>query len=158
MADPETINPMQINEELRALLDGCRMVCECEDGLRADGPSYAKAKSAFARLVARESWGALEQCDAVVAYFLACEGVYGYESGGFWTNLSIQIDRSDENRVRRAWESAVARLGLESFAHVWLLESSRRFVTPILLHGGIPESQSSEVRRAGGCGCVGWTY
>lgn len=120
------------------------MVCECEGKLTLDGPAYAMAKSAFARLVAQESWGALEKCDAVVAFFLACEGVYCYESGGFWTNLSVPIDGAAEARVRQAWESAVASLGLESFAHVLLLESSRRFVTPILLHGGIPESQSRE--------------
>ncbi len=144
MTDPEMINPLRLNSELRELLEGCRMVCECEGGLISDGPAHAKAKSAFARLVAQESWDALEQCDAVVAYFLACEGVYYYESGAFWTNLSVPIERAVEARVRKAWESAVASLGLESFAHVLLLESSRRFVTPILLHGGIPESQSSE--------------
>ena len=144
MADPETINPLRLNAELRELLEGCRMVCECEDGLIFDGSAHAKAKSVFARLVAQESWGALEQCDAAVAFYLAYEGVYRYESGAFWTNLSVPIDRSTEARVRQAWESAVASLGLESFAHVLLLEPSRRFVTPILLHGGIPESQSRE--------------
>src|SRR4051794_1132051 len=123
----------EIDRELRRRLAGLRLVCEAEieDDLLLDARKawfFTQAKKgAFAR-----------EYPAICAVYLATWGVDHYKENEFWTGLKLG---AEQNRVGEAFEAALPILGLETFPQFRQPgEKARRFVAPILAHGGIPGS------------------
>ncbi len=130
------LTPTQLDREIRRRLDGARLVCEVnwpEDLLFAAKKDWAftnRAKSEFAR-----------EYPGTAVLFLVTWGVTHYKENEFWTDLHLG---PDHNRVGAAFEAALPVLGLETFPQFGGPGSpARRFVAPILAHGGIPESLAS---------------
>lgn len=145
--DPwSAVSPEVIEDELRPLLMGIRLVAELDLSLR--GEVYGKARSASRRLISRHRIGALRiVCPSALVIFLVAEGVNRYVGGTFWPNVSIDglgspMDRRD---VGLEFLASLERLGLETFEEVVHREGTWRYVTPILLHGGIPSYCASDL-------------
>ncbi|NPV81720.1 MAG: hypothetical protein HPY52_15915 [Firmicutes bacterium] len=74
-----------------------------------------------------------------LALFLVWQGLRGYQEGDFWTavhNATGERDRHCETDWGEAFLSVVGRFSLTGLDDT----HSFKYVTPILLHGGIPES------------------
>ena len=127
-------NPMDTERRLRSLLEGKRLVGELD--LTRDGIVFEMAAWVFRGATSYGDYTRLSRYPAVTAVFLAGEGAHCYDEGTFWPNIELLGDASpgDCRIVGEMFERAVRGLGLEDFSGVGGL----RYVTPILLHGGIP--------------------
>jgi hypothetical protein len=136
-------HPSEVENVLRSSLRDVGLVAELD--LSLEGDLYGQARSVFARCNGLWNWEHI--CPSAIVVFLVAEGVYRYEGGTFWPNVSVGgIDGPNEQgRVGKAFRSALRTLGLETFQHVLMTERALRNVTPILLHGGIPAYCSSDV-------------
>ncbi|NLG78818.1 MAG: hypothetical protein GX492_03180 [Firmicutes bacterium] len=76
---------------------------------------------------------------ACIAAFLTGEGIWGYDRGDYWSAVSDATGLADP-----AWHHKLGTLFLEFLAQrnmpVPSTGGSHRFVAPILVHGGIPQS------------------
>lgn len=143
------IDAVEIDRDLRGRLSEVRLVGELD--LALDGDIYLMAASAARRLILSRSWHALgNMWPAPIVVFLVAEGVHRYRGGSFWPELTLAslIDQNDQAEIGRAFETALRRLGLETFEHVVSAERALRFVAPILLHGGIPAYCAPDVWEA----------
>lgn len=85
-------------------------------------------------------------CPAATAIFLVAEGVHRYKGGTFWPNLSVKgIGSNQQNAVGGQFLLSLTRLRLNTFEDVVNRENALPFLTPILLHGGIPADSASAV-------------
>lgn len=140
------VSPRVLERDLRPLLMGVRLVAELDLSLR--GEIYGKARSASERLILRRRIGSLHVvCPSALVIFLVAEGVHRYVGGTFWPNVSIGGLRSPADRgdVGLEFLASLDKLGLETFEEVVHREGTWRFVTPILLHGGIPAYCASDL-------------
>ena len=138
--DPwSAVSPHVLEGELRPLLKGVRLVAELDLSLR--GEIYGKARSASGRLIERGGIGSLHVvCPSALVVFLVAEGVHRYAAGTFWPNVSVYGLASplDCRDVGLEFLESLRLLGLETFDNVVQDEKGLSYVTPILLHGGIP--------------------
>ena len=133
-------NHQDTEQRLRRLLRGRRLVGELD--LTPEGDIFRMARWVFIGTTKMGDYSRLRHYPAVTATFLVGEGGRCYDDGTFWPNIESLEGASPRviSIVGEAFEAAVLKLGLEDFneapeAGRWL-----RFVTPILLHGGIPAS------------------
>jgi len=85
------------------------------------------------RSLARES-------PACLCCFLVWKGITGYSEGDYWSAVWQAIDlTNDANRERRWGQAFLDFLDANSLPHPEI-SGAHRYVTPILLHGGIPDS------------------
>ena len=133
-------NHIDTERRLREMLKGKRLVGELD--LSHRGRALEMAKWVFNGVTRTGAYERLKHYPAVTAVFLAAEGGRCYDDGTFWPNIESLQDASAQERsiVGKTFEEAVRQLGLEDFGET--LEAGRwlRYVTPILLHGGIPAS------------------
>ncbi len=124
--------------ELRPLMHNVRLVAELD--LSLAGTVYKTAREAVHPLIAMRKIGSLfTVCPTATVVFLVAEGVHRYRGGAFWPNISIDgLDSNCRNQLGRQFLKSLRRLGLETFEDVVQQERGLRYVTPILLHGGIP--------------------
>jgi len=115
-----------------------RLVAELD--LSLAGTVYKTAREAVQPLIAMRKIGSLSTvCPTATVVFLVTEGVHRYRGGAFWPNISIYgLDSTCQNQMGRQFLTSLKRLGLETFEDVVQQERGLRYVTPILLHGGIP--------------------
>lgn len=137
----------QVEAEVRRLLGPARLVCEVEwpeDVLTAVRGCWAfmphapnKPAKAGEFVTAYPATGVL---------FLVQHGVRNYRENDYWTDLRLG---TEQNRTGEAFERALRSLGLETFAQFRQPGEppARRFVAPILAHGGIPASQAPDFLR-----------
>ena len=133
-------NPIETETQLRDLLSGKRLVGELD--LSRDGGVFQSARWVFLGATRTRDYSRLRHYPAVTAVFLVGEGGYCYDDGTFWPNIESLEDASPQERtiVGQAFEAAVRQLGLEDFSKSREAGTWMRYVTPILLHGGIPAS------------------
>ena len=134
-----------IEFELRPLLQDVRLVAELD--LSPSGTVYENARRAFQN---RISLGLIESlstvCPAATVIFLVAEGIHCYEGGTFWPNLSVSgISTNQQNAVGEQFLRSLIRLQLNTFDDVVHRENALPFLTPILLHGGIPAYSAGAV-------------
>jgi hypothetical protein len=67
--------------------------------------------------------------------FLVAHGTYGFREGDFWGGIRRQTGADGGSDWGRVFESTMTGLGLSRFPGL----AGYRFVTPILVHGGIPD-------------------
>ena len=125
-----------IERALRPSLRGVGLVGELD--LSLDGDLYGQARSVAVRTVRNSHLARI--CPSALVIFLVAEGVHRYAGGTFWPNVSVEsIDGPTEQaRIGQAFLGSLRELRLETFSHVVRREQALRYVTPILLHGGIP--------------------
>jgi hypothetical protein len=130
--------------ELRRMLRGVGLVGELD--LCTTSRAYQLARGNMERFVRDMASARLvvRNYPASVVVYLVSQGVYGYDHGGFWNHLDIP--GIDANEYGPASVVALRDLGLETFADV-KPEGAYRWVTPILLHGGIPKFCAGDVLR-----------
>lgn len=74
---------------------------------------------------------------ATFLVFMVGQGIYGYNNGDFWSAFEQVLRRSiDSTAFGRQFEKLIQRFGKPQFRD--LAERARRYVDPILAHGGIP--------------------
>ena len=140
-----TWSSRSLDRELRPLLRDVGLIAELD--LSPSGRIYEKARSAFER---RISLGLIDSlanvCPAATAIFLVAEGIRCYKGGAFWPNLSVKgISTNKQNAVGEQFLMSLMRLRLNTFEDVVHRENALPFLTPILLHGGIPSDSANAV-------------
>lgn len=140
-------NPIQLEAQLRESLSGKRLVGELD--LSPEGSTFQSARSAFLRITQTRQYKRLRRYPAVTAIYLVGEGGRNYEDGTFWPNVESLEEASpvEQAAVGREFESAVRGLGLEDFSERPEAGGWMRYVTPILLHGGIPASNAKDAAQ-----------
>ncbi|MDD2585771.1 MAG: hypothetical protein PHO25_03955 [Syntrophomonadaceae bacterium] len=82
-----------------------------------------------------------EYAPASLIAFLVGQGIWFYRSGDYWSAVSAKVNQELEPRWQGQWGqfflSFTEKLNL--LCNFDFGESSYRYVTPILLHGGIPQ-------------------
>ena len=133
-------NPIETETQLRELLSSKRLVGELD--LSSDGSTFQSARWVFLGATRTRDYTRLRHYPAVTAVFLAGEGSRCYDDGTFWPNIESLDEASpqEQTTVGKAFEAAVRLLGLEDFSKSPEAGTWMRYVTPILLHGGIPAS------------------
>ena len=133
-------DPIETERQLRELLSGKRLVGELD--LSRDDGTFQAARWVFIGATRTHDFMRLRHYPAVTAVFLVGEGGRCYDDGTFWPNIESMGDATPQERatVGKAFEAAVCQLGLEDFSKSPEADTWMRYVTPILLHGGIPAS------------------
>ena len=133
-------NHFDTESRLREMLRGKRLVGELD--LSPGGRALEMAEWVFNGVTRTGDYERLRQYPATTAVFLAAEGGRCYDDGTFWPNIEslAGISAQEQSVVGRAFEASVCQLGLEDFGDAPEAGRWLRFVTPILLHGGIPAS------------------
>lgn len=141
-----TDNPYFVERELRRHFDGIRIVSELD--LSADGSIFEMARDVVLKVAQHGAPDRLQRYPASTAAFLAAEGARCYDDGTFWPNIAIApylSSGADQSKVGRAFLSALDELGLENFSYAAAREHWLAYVSPILMHGGIPSACADEV-------------
>ena len=139
-------NPYFVERELRRHFDGIRIVSELD--LSADGSIFEMARDVVLKVVQHGAPDRLKRYPASTAAFLAAEGARCYDEGTFWPNIAIApylSSGADQSKVGRAFLSALDELGLENFSYAAARERWLAYVSPILMHGGIPAACADDV-------------
>jgi hypothetical protein len=82
-----------------------------------------------------------------LSIFLVGQGIWGYREGNYWSAVAKSTGLDDINwqiRWGKFFLDFLKRKRLPQFDLEVESEGSRRYVTPILLHGGIPQNCLSE--------------
>ena len=139
-------NPYFVERELRRHFDGIRIVSELD--LSADGSIFEMAREVVLKVAQHGAPDRLKRYPASTAAFLAAEGARCYDEGTFWPNIAIApylSSGADQSKVGRAFLSALDELGLENFSYAAARERWLAYVSPILMHGGIPAACADDV-------------
>ena len=145
-ASRSTERPLEIERRLREMLQGKSLVGELD--LSPGGTAYEMAERVFNQVVGSGNFWSGRYPSATVV-FLVANGGRCYDDGTFWPNIEDITDTSaqDHSRFGRAFESAVRELKLEDFSEALGAGTWLRYVTPILLHGGIPASCAEDAAQ-----------
>ena len=74
-----------------------------------------------------------------LASFLVWTGVYGYKEGDYWTAVEEKVGLKDINWQQK-WGKFFLNFLIEHHMETFNIETTHKYVTPILLHGGIPNN------------------
>ncbi|NMA94727.1 MAG: hypothetical protein GX974_01645 [Clostridiales bacterium] len=80
---------------------------------------------------------------ACMAFFLVYKGVWGYSQGNYWSSVRRvlgHIDTITQTELGKGFIQFIKNKGLTTCE----IESTNRYVTPILIHGGIPQKCLNE--------------
>jgi hypothetical protein len=133
----ESVTPHDLDRELTEQLATCRLVCEV--GL--EGELYRRIVRAMANLVAEGNYAInrlSRTSPALLTAYLVAEGIHSYEAGTYWGKLSIPRLRAYQGSLGPQFEEALSTLDLEDFDELLEEEHATRYVSRILIHGGIP--------------------
>ncbi|MBN1887186.1 MAG: hypothetical protein JW850_04330 [Thermoflexales bacterium] len=74
------------------------------------------------------------------AVYLVAQGMYGYQGGDYWSGViqTTGLDSKSTAQIGQAFEQVLRKLGLPLFYDM-REEKTRRYVSLILAHGGIPD-------------------
>lgn len=81
-----------------------------------------------------------EYTPACIAFFLVGQGIWNYQGGDYWTSVSaslgLTVDSALQVRLGRIFLQFINTQGLQTVS----IPGSHRYVTPILLNGGVPQN------------------
>ena len=83
---------------------------------------------------------------ASLAVFLVAQGGHGYHSGDYWSGvaetfkLNHPLDANQKRDLGQSFEAILKDFGLPLFPDLTEVEKAHRYVSLILVHGGIPRS------------------
>ncbi len=139
-------NPYYVEKELRGYFYGIRIVSELD--LSEDGAVFERAKDVVLKVAQHGKLDRLQGYPAATAIFLAGEGSHCYDEGTFWpkTTLAQYLSSSvNQTKLGKAFLQALSELKLEKFDYAASRERWLSYVSPILMHGGIPATCSHDV-------------
>ena len=142
--DPDDV--FSSENALREALVGVRLVGEIN--LSQKHRNYQMARSVVRSATRSNNYRKLSEYPAATAVFLVSEGTVGYEEGTFWPHVSDRLSAdpaltgNTQAAIGQAFEMAVRHLGLEDFSDTEEAGHWLRYLTPILLHGGIPSDHA----------------
>jgi hypothetical protein len=142
----DSINPDYIERHIRGQLPLVSLIGELELGPRDE--IYLQAKSVVTRSANSGNLIKLPtSAPCSLCVFLVAEGAFNYSNGAFWDQLSIgQIQSPNHQRILgQAFLTTLSNLQMEDFSYVHEEENSLKFVTPILLHGGVPKNSAQDL-------------
>jgi hypothetical protein len=140
MVVPETTptDPSALETQLRSEIAGLRLRLIGELGLEGD-----RDKTVFKAMVslAASRDGTINRLStrypALLSCYLVSEGIHSYKAGNFWGSLRISRLRRNQAVLGPQFEESIERLGVETFDDL-VEEGALRYVSRILIHGGIP--------------------
>ncbi|MCL4434828.1 MAG: hypothetical protein M1399_08745 [Actinobacteria bacterium] len=139
---------VEIESELRQSLSNVNLIGELD--LASDSELYLGAKSASGHLIASRRFDLFAAtCPAALSVFLVAEGIHQYKGGEYWPNVS-DVGTENPNAQREIGKQfllSLACLGLETFEYVQEQVHGHKYLTPILLHGGIPRYCTGDLWR-----------
>ncbi len=132
---------------LREALRHCRLVGELD--LSHDQPLFQMAQWVFEGATRAGNYSGLWKYPAATAIYLVAQGRNCYNEGTFWPNIESlkDCDSLTQNLIGSVFEESVRKLKLENFIEAAEADRWFRFVSPILLHGGIPNSCAIDAAR-----------
>ena len=142
MSEDWECRPAQELEELvRDELGRVSLVGELE--LEPDSPLYGMALSVVRRSLGGRGVNRFNllstRCPAALSVVLVADGIFGYEGGEYWPNISLDVtDQNEPARLGQQFEKSLDLLGLERFESARRSEGALRYLMPILLHGKFP--------------------
>ena len=77
---------------------------------------------------------------ACLATFMVWAGITGYREGDYWSELQVAAGKPLDGKWRKRWGQAFETFLQENDLPLFDIKDSHRYVTPILMHGGIPNS------------------
>lgn len=127
-------------EELRARLKGRRMVFELGLSKREHSEISEMVADCFRRNSLRWAWSLHP---ALLATFLVGEGIFSWSGHkGYWPHVleAARLSRTQTNQsaLGTGFEDSLKVLRLQSFDDLIFKEGALRFVSHILIHGGVP--------------------
>lgn len=137
---PATVTPqtgaLDVEEGLRSELEGVRLVAEI-------GVSEARYHELTA-LVIGLTHGVSDpparmaaRYPAIYVTYLVAAGIYSYEGGSFWPHV-VKALQDPQNDPGYRCLYALRELGVETFDTLVSEDNATRYVSRILVHGGIP--------------------
>lgn len=80
-----------------------------------------------------------DQLPLTFSLYLVLTGIYNYDSGDYWTHPSerLGISQNDTSKFGATFLAIASRFNLPTFDTLQV--KSHKYITPILMHGGIPE-------------------
>jgi hypothetical protein len=139
----EERSPQDLEHDLGEQLATCRLVCE----LGLEGELYKGIVRTMASLAAGGTPAIDRLCrnfPALLISYLVAEGIHSYEAGTYWGKLTIPILRAHQGSLGPQFEEALGRLHLDDFDELLEEERAQRYVSRILVHGGIPRYSLSD--------------
>jgi hypothetical protein len=136
---------LQIEAVLRSRLRGLNFIGELD--LEPSSETYLQAESVIRPLLNRGKFRTVPQFPASLSIFLVARGRHAYEQGSFWDKLGLdeELSAPHQTSVGENFIKSLDILGLESFSGVTKQLNALKFLTPILLHGGIPEDSAESI-------------
>lgn len=125
-----------VENELRAVLTGVDLVCEADPSAALLDEAEQICRPAFLRCDYNEL---ADRAPATLVAYVAVRGAERCDGIRVWPQLGVE-QRSQE--AGRAFLRALRRLGLPDFQDMVERENARRYVAPILIHGGIPADRA----------------
>ena len=117
------------------------MSLACELDLSLDGDTYKLARGICWASTSNGDYRMLLRYPSATVIFLTAEGARQYREGSLWPHIQFPqgaVTGSDQAIVGKAFLESLAEVGLDDFQAVVHEEGGRRYILPILLHGGIP--------------------
>lgn len=141
----EPVSLSESESALRECLRSVRLVGELD--LSPGNRIYQMARIVVEEATRFGDYSRLNRYPAATVVFLVAEGARRYDAGRFWPNIDVLATTSapDQAVIGQAFLSAISRLGLDNFEGAGESERWLRYVTPILIHGGIPAGCAHEV-------------
>jgi hypothetical protein len=138
------LTTIQVERTLRDRLEGASLVCSVDHP-----PDLVEAaRDSFWEWMRKRGTpaGLGRVRPATVAVFLAMEGAAKYDGGALWPNLGIE--QAQSSAIGEEFLRALGALHLPDFQVFVRQQRGLRFVTPILIHGGLAAERARQV--------VGW--
>lgn len=132
-------NEIALERAVAEMLDGARLVCE----INITEDLHERVAQSINRLVRyKPDFDRIETLyPATFVVYLVAEGLQRWD-GGFWDNLRVPLN---PHEAGPAFVRCLERLGLPVFEEE--LREGFRYVSRILLHGGIPRYCAADVLR-----------
>lgn len=128
-----TTDELSIERAIRARLEGVELVCEADPTEAELLNAEATCRATFERRGVDEL---RHRLPATFVSYVVMRGSERYRGNALWQQLGV--DGTDSSRVGQAFLAALDRLSLPDFQLMVDREGARRYVAPVLIHGGIP--------------------
>lgn len=126
------------DREVATRLRGCQMVFE----MGLDEAEHRRLSQAMAWFVQTGRRDKIAQYPALLVAYLVSEGIFSFDAKGYWPHvlehLGAEHTQAEQSALGRGFERSLDEFGLQSFEYLIAQAGGLRFVSHILIHGGIP--------------------
>lgn len=137
---------IDLEKQLRSQLARCRLVFE----LGLDQDFFKQIVRALADLLRMSPQSVHElgrRYPALLVSYLVAEGVHSYRQGSYWPRLTIPCLRRLGHSLGMQFDGALTALRLPTFEDLVEEDKAKRWLSRILIHGGIPRYSLNDFFR-----------